>query len=901
MRLILSLLLLSSLLFSVNLTQEQIQMAKAAGYSVDDIEKQLNKNKEIKSNINEKEQLINNDIILDKNRVESFNTTLENNNIRKEFTKKEELNSFLEKKISEEDKVKELKRFASLFFNNKNKINPYSIPTPSNYTLTYSDVISLKIYGAQNESFDLKINNNGNINIPNIKELRVIGLTFDESKKMIMEEVKKAYPNSTSILVNISEFSSIQITITGLVNAPGLYNLSSFSTIKDALLLSGGILENGSYRNILLKRNNKVIKNFDLYNLVRYGTNNDISLKNGDIILVNPINKEIKLSGAVNYNAIFELKEKESFKTLFNLSAGFKANANKNAIRLKRYENNSIKVYTLSKNELYQFIPKNGDEIHVFETSFLGADLVKISGNVIAESEKQIPEDKKLSTLLKSELNQFGDNGYFKNDTNFNFAIIKNDNNLRGFNLKNVLEEKEEVSLKIGDEIVIFKNTDLKEKPYVFAKGEVVNDEKRKYEFYEGMTVSNLFNLVKFNSEIIDIDKNRKSVRVDKTKVQIVRLKNNKKSTFLVNLLKENNFKLNKYDEVIFFDYSSVNNQTQATIKGEVFIPGTYDITDETTMNDVVNIAGGLTKKALWSRFEVVRYYTENFERKRKVLALDMNKALDLKIKVFPDDEITIFPISNWNDTKYVELRGLVRFPGIYPIEDGEKLSSVISRAGGFMPNAFVEGAVFTREEVRLLQEKRLKEALDRLNSQIVKSVTTQEGVGVDKSNDSNKLNAIKQLENEAKRNKPIGRVSLNLFYDLNRFINSSYDITLKDKDTLYIPSINDTISVVGEVLNQNTFVYNNELDTKDYLEKAGGVTELANEDYIYIVKANGETIKYKNNYFWDNGNKIFKGDTIVVPMEFDMFSDMKFAKDISQILYQFAVTAASLKTVGGI
>ncbi|UTJ07318.1 polysaccharide biosynthesis/export family protein [Arcobacter roscoffensis] len=873
MRIIYSLLLVCSVLFSATLTPTQLELAKAAGYSEADIKKELSKKQNTENEV-QKEQKVENDVVLDEKGIQ-----------------KEELKS--------EDK--KLERFASLFFNNKNKLNPYSIPTPSNYSLNHGDKISLKIYGGTNEDFVLDVNKDGNINIPQVKELKVIGLNFQEAKKLIKEETKKAYPNSTNILVDISEFSSIQVTISGLVNAPGLYNLSSFSTIKDALISSGGILENGSYRNILLKRAGKVYKSFDLYSLVRYGdASSDTILKNGDIILVKPISKEIKLTGDVNYNAIFELKKGESFRTLFNFAAGFKAKANQNAISLKRYENDTIKVYTLSKEKLYKFTPKNGDEINVYSTSILGANLVKISGNIVAPSEKELPSDKKLSTLLQNELNQFGENGYFKKDTNYNFAVIKNDNNIKSFNLQKVLDKKEDHIIKAGDIITIYKNSDLKEKPYIYAKGEVVDNSKRKYEFYEGMSVSDLFGLVKFNSEVFD-DEVRKSVRVDKTKVQITRLDNNQKSTFLVNLSENKNFKLKKYDEVRFFDFSAVNDKMTAIIKGEVFIPGTYDINENTTINDIVNISGGLTKKALKARFEVVRYYTEDYERKRKVLALDMNKALNLKIKIFSDDEITIFPIANWNDKKYVNIKGLVRYPGKYAIEEGEKLSSVILRAGGFLPNAFVEGAVFTREEVRELQEKRLQETLDRLGNQVLKASTSSENLGEEKDETAKKLQAIKQLENEAKRNKPIGRVSLNLYYDLNRFKKSPYDIALKDEDTLYIPSISDTVSVVGEVLNQNTFVFNDDLNTDDYLSKAGGVTELANEDYIYIVKANGETVKYESSYFWGNDKEIFKGDTIVVPMEFDMFSDMKFAKDVSSILYQFAITAASLKTVGGI
>jgi polysaccharide biosynthesis/export protein len=301
------------------------------------------------------------------------------------------------------------------------------------------------------------------------------------------------------------------------------------------------------------------------------------------------------------------------------------------------------------------------------------------------------------------------------------------------------------------------------------------------------------------------------------------------------------------------------------------------------------------------SRCEVARYETKNDQRVRTILSLDLKKAMELNLEVLEDDEWTIFAIENWNEKKYVEIKGEVKYPGIYSIAEGEKLSSILIRAGGFTSHAFVEGSVFTREEVKELQTKRLEENLDKLKTKAMQANASANGVGEKTEDKKNMLAAVTQLEIEASSNKPIGRISLNLYYDLNRFTNSTYDLTLKNKDVLYVPSMNDTITIVGEVLNQNTFVYDSKNDAKDYIKKAGGVTELADEDYIYIVKANGEAEKYTTDYFFGGANNVFKGDTIVVPMKLDTVSDLAFTKDITQVLYQLAITAASLKTVGGI
>lgn len=860
-------------LFSAELNSAQMQLIQSAGYTQEDVNKFLSSTSKEEVNA-KKEQIIQNKI------VEEPKQIIEKNNL--------------------ENKSK-INRFAHQFFQNKNSIDPYSVPTPENYMLNYADKISITIFGGQNQKFNLPINKDGKITIPQVGELKIIGLPFVEAKKLITDETKKAYPNSTNIIVDISEFTSIQVTISGLVNAPGLYNLSSFSTIKDALINSGGILNSGSYRNISLKRDGEVIKTFDLYSLVRYGDSSaDMVLKSGDIIVINPIKTEITLKGEVKNPAIYELNSSESFKSLINFASGLEAKANTNAITLKRYLNNNIKVYTLSLDELYKMTPQNGDEIEVYALSLQNANLVKISGNVLIPGEKELPKDGKLSTLLNNELKIFGQNGFFKVDTNYDYALIKNLDTSRSFNLRNVLSRQDDITLKSGDEIIIYNKSELQDLPFIYANGEIVKDDKRKYNYYDGLKAKDLFNIVNFNTEK-NTDNQRIAIYPDKSKLQVNRIENNQKITHFIDINTNGDFDIKAYDEVTFFEFAKTNDIKKATVKGEVYIPGTYNITETTTINDLLKISGGFTKKTLMTKCEVARYQILDNQRVRKILTLDLNKAMEINFPVKEDDEWTIFTIENWNEKKYIELKGEVKYPGRYSIAEGEKLSSVLARAGGFTNHAFIEGAVFTREEIKQLQIKRIEESLDRLKTKAMQVNASANEAGEKSSDKQNMLMAVTQLEKEAAKTKPIGRISLNLYFDINRFKNSTYDLTLKDQDVLYIPSINDTISVVGEVLNQNTFVFDGESDAKDYLEKAGGITELADEEYIYIVKANGEAQKLKSDYFFGNSNDVFKGDTVVVPMKLDTVSDIAFTKDVTQILYQLAITAASLKTVGGI
>ncbi len=669
------------------LTPSQLEMIKSAGYG-DYLEK-LKKDASSSPQI-DKVQVVKNDII----------------------TKNKQ--SFKLKSINY-DENQSLPRFGSAFFNNKNTLNPYSIPTPSNYILTKGDKLSIQVYGV-NQDFNTYVERDGSITLSNVGKIQVAGLSFEDAKKVIKNKIKNAFPASTDIVISISEFTPIQVIVSGLVKAPGLYNLTSFSTIKDALMQCGGILDSGSYRNILLKRNGKIIKVFDLYKLIRFGdTSDDLLLHNGDILIVKPIQKRITLKGQVNMPGIYELRRGESFKNLFIYSSGLKANANANNIVLKSFINNKyVKVSTLTKKELYHLHPRDGDTVLV--------------------------------------------------------------------------------------------------------------------------------------SSIDDV-------------------------------IKQNNF----------------------TISGEVYLPGTYTMeSNSISISKALKLAGGLTKKALKSNCELSRYKIVGDERVREVQNINLTDAISKGFRLKPDDELKIFPIANWNKKEYIILKGEVKHPGKYAINRGEKLASVIQRAGGFTDKAFIEGAVFTRESVKRQQEEEIKKSLSKLKSEALAIKSQGTSIGEDKNSKNKALDYVNQLQKEAEKIKPIGRISIKLAWDMERFKNSPYNITLKNGDSLFIPTMKDTVTVIGQVLNQNTLIYDPKLDIQDYIEKCGGLNETADDDHIYIVKANGEAMRYKENFF-NTKSEIFKGDTIVVPMKIEVISSMQFSKDVSDILYKLAVTVASLKTVGAI
>jgi len=324
-----------------------------------------------------------------------------------------------------------LKRFGEKFFYNKNSLNKQILAVPEYYQINPKDMIVVQIFGGNDKTMNLEVDNNGNIYLPVIGPVYVAGLSVAQVKDMIKRKLKPTYRNS-KIVVDVKVNSFIQVSLTGYVKAPGIYNLSSLSTVKDLLIAANGFGKLGSMRKVYLKRNGKVIKIIDFYQLIKDGKLVDTTLlRNGDIIYVPRAEILVSLSGAVSTPAIYEMKKNETLQNLITYSGGLLPQASDKYIKIKRFVNNSsVKVFFKGAKDNFTF--KNGDMVYVYKISELNQDYVKVYGNIEKPGSYGIPKDKKLSTLLKKLV-------YLK-DTYYDYGVLRRFNNRvissKGFNLK---------------------------------------------------------------------------------------------------------------------------------------------------------------------------------------------------------------------------------------------------------------------------------------------------------------------------------------------------------------------------------------------------------------------------------------------------------------------------------
>lgn len=340
----------------------------------------------------------------------------------------------------------------------------------------------------------------------------------------------------------------------------------------------------------------------------------------------------------------------------------------------------------------------------------------------------------------------------------------------------------------------------------------------------------------------------------------------------------------------------------KVSVRGQVNRPGSYGLRAGMKISDLIAVAGGLTERAYTKTAEITRFNIENGDTREAVhFSVDLASALrgDTKanIELQAYDEIQVKSISQWAPSGHVTLSGEVKFPGVYAIEDGERLASVIKRAGGFAENVYLPAAVFTRESIRQEQVKRTDEMVRRLEADIAKGRIQLQSIHdaklmIDKEN---ALNGAERMLEQLKNLKPQGRLIVELV-PLDELANGPFNIKLKDGDSLHLPSKPDQVLVMGEVYNQTAMIFQNQLERDDYIQRAGGFTAAADEDRVYIVRASGYV---EAGSGWGKTNKVYPGDVIVVPQSLDQFNLLDSMLDWSKVVMQLSTGAATLRVLG--
>jgi protein involved in polysaccharide export with SLBB domain len=336
-------------------------------------------------------------------------------------------------------------------------------------------------------------------------------------------------------------------------------------------------------------------------------------------------------------------------------------------------------------------------------------------------------------------------------------------------------------------------------------------------------------------------------------------------------------------------------------VAGRVRASGTYPLEPGMRVSDLIRAGGNLSEEAYTLEAELTRYeVVDNEYRATDVFDIDLDAILrgfdaaDLVLQAH--DHLGISTIPMWNSEWSVTLEGEIRFPGEYRIRRGETLRQVLDRAGGLTNEAFSAGSIFLRQSLRQREQEQIDLLARRLEADLISlSLQTADSGGADT------LSTGRALLDQLRSAEPVGRLVIDLEQLAARASGEELvdDVELRNGDRLLVPTQSQVVTVIGEVQQNTSHLFQAGLSRDDYIEMSGGVTRRADRKHIYVVRASGAVVTgRRSRWFGSRGDTDMRpGDTIVAPLDTDRMRPLTFWTQVTQILYQSALAVAAIQT----
>jgi len=335
------------------------------------------------------------------------------------------------------------------------------------------------------------------------------------------------------------------------------------------------------------------------------------------------------------------------------------------------------------------------------------------------------------------------------------------------------------------------------------------------------------------------------------------------------------------------------------SVLGAVNNPGAYLAAPGVTLDRVVQAAGGVTPRIDLNAFEVTSADINNASgisrTVRQVYKLEVEQFSQVALR--PYDRIRFNEVYSDRDDGEVSVLGEVRFPGNYEILRGERLSSVLNRAGGITDASYPYGAIFLRRSVAAQERDVLRLEADQIESQLIALVGTQSR---DQPVTDQEVQYVLRLAERLRQSEgPGGRIAVQI--DPARLAaNPELDVVLEPGDRLYIPRRPSSVIVAGEVMSPSGIQYRSGLKVKDYLALAGGTTQIADDDHVFVIQPDGSAVRAGGDSLWSYSSEaeLAPGSVIVVPRELRPINWNVLIQNIVQMSSQLAITAASIVVI---
>jgi polysaccharide biosynthesis/export protein len=776
-------------------------------------------------------------------------------------------------------------RFGMEVFENGSRdsqLIPFDLPVGPDYVVGPGDSLAVDLWGGVSQRLLRTVDREGRVSLPEVGPVLVAGKSLADVQESVQKTLRSQF-RDISADVSLARLRTIRVYVVGDVAHPGAYDISSLSTPLNALFAAGGPTSEGSLRILEHNRGNQLVQDVDVYDLLLHGVRTGIDrLENGDTVLVPPIGPQVTVEGMVRRPSIYELHDEKSLSDVLTLAGGLLPTATLRHVEVQRIvAHDKRTMLSLDvppdadpasiKKKLDSFQVQDGDKIRVFPIAPYNQDTLYLEGHVIRPGKYSYRPGMRVTDLIGSYKDLLPEPA-----TQYAEIIRLDPPDFRptveSFNLSEALSHPGSAPiLQPLDTVQIFGRYDFENPPTVAVGGDV-----RVPGTYRTSGQLHLSDAIHMAGGLAP-DAEREDAQVFR------HLPDGQLKIFSVNLSEalagnaNHNIVLNSRDRILVHRNPADVEPSAVYIKGEVARPGRYPLTTNMTVADLIRAAGGAKQSADMKDADLTHYEWNSQslitgQHRDVELADALAGTSDANVSLHNGDVLTIRQLPGWNDLgASISVNGEVMHPGSYGIRPGERLSSVLKRAGGFMPDAYPYGAILIRSDVQQLEDKSQTELVERVREQQA-SLKLAAKTANDPDEKLGDEAAYQQWQNTLDgllSNPPLGRVTIQVSKDIKSWQGTPRDVAVRAGDKLVIPKRPSYVMVQGQVFNPTAVAFRPGKSAKWYLSQAGGPTNLANKRAIFVVRADGSVIgAHGSSLFLGSalGQSLQPGDMVVVP-----------------------------------
>jgi len=734
------------------------------------------------------------------------------------------------------------------------------LQVPNDYIIGPGDGLQIRVWGQLEADLRVTVDRSGQIYIPRVGEISVAGVHYGDLEEHLKAEISKIFRNF-NLMVNVARLRTIQILVLGNARYPGTYTISSLSTLVNAIFTSGGPTAHGSLRHIQVRRDGATITDFDFYDLLIKGDKSkDVRLQPGDVLFIPPVGPLAAIAGSVNTPAIYEVKGNSTLNDLVEIAGGMSSLADTTRITVERLvDHQARKTLEFPFDDTSRAFPvQDGDVVRVFSIVPSFQNTVTLRGNVANPGRYPWKPGMRIRDLIPSPE-----------------ALLTRRYWLERAAIGSGRETEYPVgSLRPGTVRCLpsgeaGKSTTLSGAPQSGSPN--------------GASVAAAQSASGTSGEATVPS------TTDSSGVTYVPCEPGTQTPADQTAGKgSDQASLGNQQRVEMYEDIAATHRTARALTADLRryapeINWDYAIIQRVNPTD-------LTSKLLW------------MSPRKAIIEKDEPSNLELQA----GDIVTIFSqrdISLPQDvrSRYVVLEGEVARPGVYKLEKDETLRSVLQRAGGLTPNAYVYGSQLLRESARIEQQDSLDQLVRTMEVQV-----RQSALSIAASVSGGDAQGLAQLQegiiSQLRSVRATGRVALPV-RPSDKKLEDFPNMLLEDNDRLVIPHVPSTVTVVGNVYNPGSFIFDPHTKSGAYLEMAGKGKPQSDLHHAFVLRANGVVVAANNVNGVFTGTKfdhlrLYPGDEIIVPYKLPTGAFVRGLRDWSQITSQLAITAAALAVV---